>query len=340
MAAAARREAVAAVVRTAGLTGEAAATSGAAARGGQRRGAPASEAPAPSEGRRREMEGGGDGGEGRGGGGGGGGGENGGTEFVSVSGAAAGGGAAAALSLFERCFEPGIPCHCDRRAREQRSRARRIHDARAIFAESGPQREAVFSADVQRRARKQAQRRRCRAAWASRVQWRGAAGSDVHRVAPSAGSPSTATPSPCPGTRPSEITGFRTGGLAVFGTRLRSACGTRPRKVCRPQFQRTQRASGLRPSRRSLPRGLHGPDRELDRYRALARTSATSATSTLSQRAERAAIYSSLRARAGRELAYVAVARLATPWTLLGTTEAPRRIGFPRLRAAALLSRS
>ena len=185
MAAAARREAVAAVVRTAGLTGEAAATSGAAARGGQRRGAPASEAPAPSEGRRREMEGGGDGGEGRGGGGGGGG-ENGGTEFVSVSGAAAGGGAAAALSLFERCFEPGIPCHCDRRARERRSRARRIHDARAIFAESGPQREAVFSADVQRRARKQAQRRRCRAAWAGRVQWRGAAGSDVHRVAPRA----------------------------------------------------------------------------------------------------------------------------------------------------------
>ena len=43
-------------------------------------------------------------------------------------------------------------------------------------------------------------------------------------------------------------------------------CGTRPRKVCRPQFRRTQRASGLRPSRRSLPRGLHGPDRELDRY--------------------------------------------------------------------------
>ena len=43
-------------------------------------------------------------------------------------------------------------------------------------------------------------------------------------------------------------------------------CGTRTRKVCRPQFQRTQRASGLRPSRRSLPRGLHGPDRELDRY--------------------------------------------------------------------------
>ena len=117
-------------------------------------------------------------------------------------------------------------------------------------------------------------------------------------------------------------------------------CGTRPRKVCRPQFRRTQRASGLRPSRRSLPRGLHGPDRELDRYHALARTSATSATSTLSQRAERAAVYSSLRARAGRELAYVAVARLATPWTLLGTTDAPRRIGFPRLRAAALLSRS
>ena len=162
------------------MTGDGAATSGAAARGGQRRGAPASEAPAPSEGRRREMEGGGDGGEGRGGGGGGGG-ENGGTEFVSVSGAAAGGGAAGARSLL-RCFEPGIPCHCDRRARERRSRARRIHDARAIFAESGPQREAVFSADVQRRARKQAQRRRCRAAWASRVQWRGAAGSDVHRV--------------------------------------------------------------------------------------------------------------------------------------------------------------
>ena len=52
-------------------------------------------------------------------------------------------------------FEPGIPCHCDRRAREQRSRARRHsrRGARAIFAESGPQREAVFSADVQRRAR-------------------------------------------------------------------------------------------------------------------------------------------------------------------------------------------
>ena len=124
--------------------------------------------------------------------------------------------------------------------------------------------------------------------------------------------------------------------IGIFATH----CGTRPRKVCTPQFRRTQRASGLRPSRRSLPRGLHGPDRELDRYRALARTSATSATSTLSQRAERAAIYSSLRARAGRELAYVAVARLATPWTLLGTTDAPRRIGFPRLRAAALLSRS
>ena len=42
MAAAARREAVAAVVRATGLTGEAVATSGAAARGGQRRGAPAS----------------------------------------------------------------------------------------------------------------------------------------------------------------------------------------------------------------------------------------------------------------------------------------------------------
>ena len=90
------------------------------------------------------------------------------------------GGARSLLSA----FEPGIPCHCDRRARERRSRARRIHDARAIFAESGPQREADFSADVQRRARKQAQRRRCRAAWAGRVQWRGAAGSDVHRVAP------------------------------------------------------------------------------------------------------------------------------------------------------------
>ena len=106
-------------------------------------------------------------------------------QVVSVSGAAAGGGAAGARSLL-RCFEPGIPCHCDRRARERRSRARRIHDARAIFAESGPQREATFSADVQRRARKQAQRRRCRAAWAGRVQWRGAAGSDVHRVAPRA----------------------------------------------------------------------------------------------------------------------------------------------------------
>ena len=36
--------------------------------------------------------------------------------------------------------------------------------------------------------------------------------------------------------------------------------------MCRPQFRRTQRASGLRLSRRSPPRGLHGPDRELDRY--------------------------------------------------------------------------
>ena len=186
VAAAARREAVAAVVRTAGLTGEAAATSGAAARGGQRRGAGERGARANSEGRRREMEGGGDGGEGRGGGGGGGG-ENGGTEFVSVSGAAAGGGAGGGALAVERAvLSLGSPCHCDRRARQRRSRARRIHDARAIFAESGPQREAVFSADVQRRARKQAQRRRCRAAWASRVQWRGAAGSDVHRVAPRA----------------------------------------------------------------------------------------------------------------------------------------------------------
>ena len=38
--------------------------------------------------------------------------------------------ATAALSLFERCFEPGIPCHCDRRARERKSRARR-HSRRA-----------------------------------------------------------------------------------------------------------------------------------------------------------------------------------------------------------------
>ena len=159
-AAAARREAVAAVVRTAGLTGEAAATSGAAARGGQRRGAGERGARAMSEGRRREMEGGGDGGEGRGGGGGGGG-ENGGTEFVSVSGAAAGGGAAAALtrclsavlSLGSHATATGVPGNGDR------ARAA-THDARAIFAESGPQREAVFSADVQRRARKQAQRRR------------------------------------------------------------------------------------------------------------------------------------------------------------------------------------
>ena len=36
------------------------------------------------------------------------------------------------------------------------------NDPRAIFAESGPQREAVFSADVQRRARKQAQQWRPR----------------------------------------------------------------------------------------------------------------------------------------------------------------------------------
>ena len=55
--------------------------------------------------------------------------------------------------------------------------------------------------------------------------------------------------------------------LCDFGPGVvRFHCGTRTRKVCRPQFQRTQRASGLRPSRRSLPRGLHGPDRELDRY--------------------------------------------------------------------------
>ena len=35
------------------------------------------------------------------------------------------------------------PCHCDRRARERRSRAPHTRDARVIFAESGPQREAV-----------------------------------------------------------------------------------------------------------------------------------------------------------------------------------------------------
>ena len=46
-----------------------------------------------------------------------------------------------------------VPTPAPRRARERGLGARRIHDARAIFAESGPQREAVFSADVQRRAR-------------------------------------------------------------------------------------------------------------------------------------------------------------------------------------------
>ena len=81
------------------------------------------------------------------------------------------------MSLGSHVTATGVPGNGDR------ARAA-THDARAIFAESGPQREAVFSADVQRRARKQAQRRRCRAAWASREQWRGAAGSDVHRVAP------------------------------------------------------------------------------------------------------------------------------------------------------------
>ena len=133
----------------------------------------------------------------------------------------------AALSLFERCFEPGIPCHCDRRAREQRSRARRIHDARAIFAESGPQREADFSADVQRRARKQAQRRRCRAAWAGRVQWRGAAGSDVHRVAPRGRRSARAGQEALSRLkRTSALIAGRAGLHFVFGTRLPTGINT------------------------------------------------------------------------------------------------------------------
>ncbi|EOD33335.1 hypothetical protein EMIHUDRAFT_364053 [Emiliania huxleyi CCMP1516] len=106
------------------------------------------------------MEGGGDGGEarGRGGGGGGGGGER--RHRVSVSGGGrrSSGGArslltGALLSLGAHANATGVPGNGDR------ARAA-THDARAIFAESGPQREAVFSADVQRRARKQAQRRR------------------------------------------------------------------------------------------------------------------------------------------------------------------------------------
>ena len=59
----------------------------------------------------------------------------------------------ALLSLGAHATATGVPGNGDR------ARAA-THDARAIFAESGPQREAVFSADVQRRARKQAQRRR------------------------------------------------------------------------------------------------------------------------------------------------------------------------------------
>ena len=124
-------------------------------RSGARRGggggeAPVSEAPAPSEGRaaarwraavtearRRERR-----------------------HRVSVSGGGrrSSGGArslltGALLSLGAHATATGVPGNGDR------ARAA-THDARAIFAESGPQREAVFSADVQRRARKQAQRRR------------------------------------------------------------------------------------------------------------------------------------------------------------------------------------
>ncbi|EOD31870.1 hypothetical protein EMIHUDRAFT_442065 [Emiliania huxleyi CCMP1516] len=147
----------------AGLTGEAAATSGAAREGGGGGGeAPVSEAPAPYQRgtRRCEMEGGGDGGEARGGGGGGGGGGGERRHRVSVSGGgrrSSGGArsllAGALLSLGAHATATGVPGNGDR------ARAA-THDARAIFAESGPQREAVFSADVQRRARKQAQRRR------------------------------------------------------------------------------------------------------------------------------------------------------------------------------------
>ena len=61
----------------------------------------------------------------------------------------------ALLSLGAHATATGVPGNGDR------ARAA-THDARAIFAESGPQREAVFSADVQRRARKQAQQRRPR----------------------------------------------------------------------------------------------------------------------------------------------------------------------------------
>ena len=71
------------------------------------------------------------------------------------------------MSLGSHATATGVPGNRDR------ARAA-THDARAIFAESGPQREAVFSAesgpqreavfsaDVQRRARKQAQRWRPR----------------------------------------------------------------------------------------------------------------------------------------------------------------------------------
>ncbi|EOD11876.1 hypothetical protein EMIHUDRAFT_437519 [Emiliania huxleyi CCMP1516] len=97
------------------------------------------------------MEGGGDGGEARGGGGGGG-------RRSSGGGRRSSGGArslltGALLSLGAHATATGVPGNGDR------ARAA-THDARAISAESGPQREAVFSADVQRRARKQAQRRR------------------------------------------------------------------------------------------------------------------------------------------------------------------------------------
>ena len=43
-------------------------------------------------------------------------------------------------------------------------------------------------------------------------------------------------------------------------------CGTATKGVQTPVPADAASVGGLRPSRRSLPRGLHGPDRELDRY--------------------------------------------------------------------------
>jgi len=99
------------------------------------------------------------GGEARGGSGGGSnGGEVDGGDLSDGGRRGSGGALAASLALWrvERCSEPGIPCHSDRRGRERRSRARRhSRRARDLRGVGSP----VLSADVQRRTRKQAQRR-------------------------------------------------------------------------------------------------------------------------------------------------------------------------------------